>query len=287
MINLTSCHLGGEFQGLIQAIFKFKDLSPPSQNTMETETKDNILADGIRTEVIQPAAVNGNDSEIQKSEDLPVRVNRNATENAISDSVVDDGTLVSMPVSLNEDRMVLDPTARSDVAQEISDSRTAVLGGAVDGDKLGTETHPVSLKLRITNISYSSRHSQGHFEAVAQRMDARIENDNDTHPNTSPTEKSPLQVKEEYIEISRMEDHLYPGKGAGPASEYTSRAASPDQHAHAYFTSDLPQPRPADGKQLDVSDALSYLDAVRQQFHDRPEVYNHFLDIMKDFKSQK
>jgi paired amphipathic helix protein Sin3a len=37
---------------------------------------------------------------------------------------------------------------------------------------------------------------------------------------------------------------------------------------------------------LNVTDALSYLDAVKLQFHDKPDVYNHFLDIMKDFKSQ-
>ena len=35
-----------------------------------------------------------------------------------------------------------------------------------------------------------------------------------------------------------------------------------------------------------MTDALSYLDAVKVQFHDKPDVYNHFLDIMKDFKSQ-
>jgi paired amphipathic helix protein Sin3a len=39
-------------------------------------------------------------------------------------------------------------------------------------------------------------------------------------------------------------------------------------------------------RQLNVTDALSYLDAVKVQFHDRPDVYNVFLDIMKDFKSQ-
>jgi histone deacetylase complex regulatory component SIN3 len=33
-------------------------------------------------------------------------------------------------------------------------------------------------------------------------------------------------------------------------------------------------------------DALSYLDQVKVQFSDHPEVYNRFLDIMKDFKSQ-
>jgi histone deacetylase complex regulatory component SIN3 len=37
---------------------------------------------------------------------------------------------------------------------------------------------------------------------------------------------------------------------------------------------------------LNVTDALSYLDAVKVQFQDRPDVYNQFLDIMKDFKGQ-
>lgn len=40
-----------------------------------------------------------------------------------------------------------------------------------------------------------------------------------------------------------------------------------------------------DGRQLNVTDALSYLDAVKLQFHDNPDVYNNFLDIMKEFKS--
>ncbi|KAJ7508513.1 histone deacetylase complex, SIN3 component [Mycena galericulata] len=43
---------------------------------------------------------------------------------------------------------------------------------------------------------------------------------------------------------------------------------------------------PEVGRPLNVTDALSYLDAVKNQFHDQPEVYNRFLDIMKDFKSQ-
>lgn len=33
-------------------------------------------------------------------------------------------------------------------------------------------------------------------------------------------------------------------------------------------------------------DALSYLDQVKVRFHEQPDVYNRFLDIMKDFKSQ-
>ncbi|KIY46777.1 hypothetical protein FISHEDRAFT_75303 [Fistulina hepatica ATCC 64428] len=37
---------------------------------------------------------------------------------------------------------------------------------------------------------------------------------------------------------------------------------------------------------LNVADALDYLDSVKIQFSSQPDVYNRFLDIMKEFKSQ-
>uniref|UniRef100_A0A8C7R1C1 Paired amphipathic helix protein Sin3a n=1 Tax=Oncorhynchus mykiss TaxID=8022 RepID=A0A8C7R1C1_ONCMY len=46
---------------------------------------------------------------------------------------------------------------------------------------------------------------------------------------------------------------------------------------------------PSQGAQfqrLKVEDALSYLDQVKLQFGNQPQVYNDFLDIMKEFKSQ-
>ena len=42
----------------------------------------------------------------------------------------------------------------------------------------------------------------------------------------------------------------------------------------------------APGQQPILNDALSYLDQVKVQFSGNPDVYNQFLDIMKDFKSQ-
>ncbi|KAJ1834435.1 hypothetical protein LPJ63_001970 [Coemansia sp. RSA 2711] len=60
---------------------------------------------------------------------------------------------------------------------------------------------------------------------------------------------------------------------AGPASE--SAASRPAAAAQA----------DSNGRPLNVSDALSYLDLVKSQFQDRPEVYNQFLEIMKEFKS--
>ena len=39
-------------------------------------------------------------------------------------------------------------------------------------------------------------------------------------------------------------------------------------------------------KDLRVEDALLYLDQVKMEFGNRPHIYNEFLDIMKNFKSQ-
>ena len=56
-----------------------------------------------------------------------------------------------------------------------------------------------------------------------------------------------------------------------------------------------PQPPPATPgggggnaqfQRLKVEDALSYLDQVKYKFGNQPQVYNDFLDIMKEFKSQ-
>ena len=40
------------------------------------------------------------------------------------------------------------------------------------------------------------------------------------------------------------------------------------------------------GRQLCQADALNYLDAIKEESQDQPDIYNHFLDIMKDFKKQ-
>ena len=56
-----------------------------------------------------------------------------------------------------------------------------------------------------------------------------------------------------------------------------SRRQSP-MDAHAYSSLDRP---------LNVTDALTYLDAVKVRFQDQPDVYNHFLDIMKEFKNEQ
>lgn len=47
-----------------------------------------------------------------------------------------------------------------------------------------------------------------------------------------------------------------------------------------------PPPGQTQFQRLKVEDALSYLDKVKYKFEKQPQVYNDFLDIMKEFKSQ-
>lgn len=59
---------------------------------------------------------------------------------------------------------------------------------------------------------------------------------------------------------------------------------APQQHAQA-AQQQQQMGQQGQGQQPILNDALSYLDQVKVQFADSPDVYNKFLDIMKDFKS--
>ena len=62
-----------------------------------------------------------------------------------------------------------------------------------------------------------------------------------------------------------------------PTASQRSRRPSP-MDPQSYSSPDRP---------LNVKDALSYLDAVKVKFQEQPDVYNHFLDIMKEFKNEQ
>jgi paired amphipathic helix protein Sin3a len=51
-------------------------------------------------------------------------------------------------------------------------------------------------------------------------------------------------------------------------------------------TATTPMTTDSAARPLNVTDALTYLDLVKNRFRERPEVYNQFLDVMKEFKGQ-
>ncbi|XP_045068919.1 SIN3 transcription regulator family member Aa isoform X3 [Coregonus clupeaformis] len=78
------------------------------------------------------------------------------------------------------------------------------------------------------------------------------------------------------------------GHAPSPAVHHHSPAVQP--HGPPVMQGHAHPPASAQGQQqfqrLKVEDALSYLDQVKLQFGNQPQVYNDFLDIMKEFKSQ-
>lgn len=74
-----------------------------------------------------------------------------------------------------------------------------------------------------------------------------------------------------------------------PLYPHQQPAAPAQQQAQPFMPGPSPMQAPAQlahGQQPILNDALSYLDQVKVRFNDQPDVYNKFLDIMKDFKSQ-
>ncbi|XP_032380150.1 SIN3 transcription regulator family member Aa isoform X3 [Etheostoma spectabile] len=84
------------------------------------------------------------------------------------------------------------------------------------------------------------------------------------------------------------------GHTPSPAAHGGSHHHSPAVQSHgpsvvSGHSHTAPPQASAQGQQfqrLKVEDALSYLDQVKLQFGNQPQVYNDFLDIMKEFKSQ-
>lgn len=72
----------------------------------------------------------------------------------------------------------------------------------------------------------------------------------------------------------RHKVHGVGATAAAPTATSMSVSASPAATGQQQF------------QRLKVEDALSYLDQVKYKFGNQPQVYNDFLDIMKEFKSQ-
>lgn len=87
---------------------------------------------------------------------------------------------------------------------------------------------------------------------------------------TQPPTLKPIAPQQEVKDNSPQQQA---NSNATPSAQDVSQVQGQAQDPMAY--------RP-----LNVKDALSYLEQVKFQFHSRPDIYNLFLDIMKDFKSQ-
>jgi len=86
-----------------------------------------------------------------------------------------------------------------------------------------------------------------------------------------PVSQSVPQTMSSQAQIAQMYPWMQPGGGNAPSTD--SQMSQTVQQQQQF-------------QRLKVEDALSYLDQVKLQFSGQPQVYNDFLDIMKEFKSQ-
>ncbi|EPY49396.1 SIN3 family co-repressor Pst3 [Schizosaccharomyces cryophilus OY26] len=70
------------------------------------------------------------------------------------------------------------------------------------------------------------------------------------------------------------------------AIAFTKPSSIPTLSANMETDEGLAAMTSSNSRPLDVNDALSYLEMVRYYFSEKREVYNQFLEIMRDFKSQ-
>jgi paired amphipathic helix protein Sin3a len=95
----------------------------------------------------------------------------------------------------------------------------------------------------------------------------------------NPSPQQQIQQQQQHQQQQAMNQQPQPA----PSAQQQPQAAA----ASATGTMNAQQIAAAAYRPLNVKDALSYLDQVKVQFQNQPDVYNHFLDIMKDFKSQR
>ncbi|CAI5709593.1 unnamed protein product [Hyaloperonospora brassicae] len=150
-------------------------------------------------------------------------------------------------------------------------------GGAVAGSA-GLLGHPV--RLQTPNMSQSMAQQQQQ-QTMGPSASDRLKPSTQSYSVRPPSPRrgetptrNPTQMPQQYgldgrmIPSEQVESEFY---HAAMGSSGNGNGAPPPPPRH---------------RELRVEDALLYLDQVKQQFGDQPDIYNQFLDVMKDFKAQ-
>lgn len=107
-------------------------------------------------------------------------------------------------------------------------------------------------------------------------------------PSGQPPHVAPPRPADRSVSGMQVDSFAQPAQGTRPAQP---RAPGPGVGVPPQQRGQAPPPPPPHGgggmRELRVEDALVYLDDVKREFGDRPRIYNEFLEIMKNFKSQE
>ncbi|POM78027.1 Paired amphipathic helix protein Sin3, partial [Phytophthora palmivora] len=122
-----------------------------------------------------------------------------------------------------------------------------------------------SMSQNIVNVQQSVAPSSGALKPPTQNYNVRPQS-----PPRRPQETQPQQQQVPIQQQYGLDGRIIPN----------------DQVEGDYYQQQNMSGPPPRHRELRVEDALLYLDQVKQQFGDQPDIYNQFLDVMKDFKAQ-
>ncbi|CAO3665162.1 unnamed protein product [Umbelopsis ramanniana] len=191
------------------------------------------------------------------------------------------------------------PLSHTDMQEDIKENEEPLVEAQVAPDSRQEEPTPAS-----NDLNNGSHHTES---TVAEPQVPNFGNLPSTNP---PSEASPVAMAEEVNEdddrgaelmdtdpqVSTEEVHNHPYTPTQDAATWQPKQeeipeALPQDTTAAKSSIQTPEQSSSSQssgtyRPLNVRDALTYLDQVKVQFSDQPDVYNKFLDIMKDFKSQ-
>ena len=96
-----------------------------------------------------------------------------------------------------------------------------------------------------------------------------------------------MQESNSSLPVSGQLPQSYGSAGPIPTQPGQQRPTGKTDYKKKGPVPEIPAGNPQQPRQLNVKDALSYLELVKFQFSSQPEIYHRFLEIMKDFKNQE
>ncbi|GJJ10538.1 hypothetical protein Clacol_004765 [Clathrus columnatus] len=166
-------------------------------------------------------------------------------------------------------------------------------------------SHPDSLNTNlpvgIDPQPVDEQRQQQHQREVPHPSSLLVQQEQSARPNDSNFRPNPVSTSPSSPSSSPPPPHFYRAMSASvstPASVLASVSGGGSANisgmglgsfasATAITTSTAVFGSLDPTRSLNVNDALGYLDEVKNRFQTNPDVYNHFLEIMKDFKSQR
>lgn len=107
-----------------------------------------------------------------------------------------------------------------------------------------------------------------------------------TQPSRNPQQQEQQQEQQQQHRKQQQKQEQQEQEQPQPQQEEQQQKSKQQPQQQQQEQQQSQPPPPPQQKHLKVEDALAYLEKVKRQFSDQQNVYNQFLDVMKDFKAQ-